>query len=151
MIPWRLGTQKKRAPLLFRAELQAECSKRFKISPDETLQVAQDLYEKKLTTYPRTDARVLSSAVAKEITKNISGLNFAPVAPYVERIMKEGRYRNNLGTRSIRMIPRLPITTRSFRPDELTELESLNSLQKASMRLVIARFLLLIRRRSIRR
>ena len=59
---------KKRAPLLFNlAELQAECSKKFKISPDETLQVAQDLYEKKLTTYPRTDARVLSSAVAKEI------------------------------------------------------------------------------------
>ena len=84
------GTQKKRAPLLFNlAELQAECSKRFKISPDETLQVAQDLYEKKLTTYPRTDARVLSSAVAKEITKNISRLkNFAPVAPFVERIMK---------------------------------------------------------------
>ena len=94
------GTQKKRAPLLFNlAELQAECSKRFKISPDETLQVAQDLYEKKLTTYPRTDARVLSSAVAKEITKNISRLkNFAPVAPFVERIMKEGRYRNIANT-----------------------------------------------------
>ena len=60
------GTSKKRAPLLFNlAELQAECAKRFKISPDETLQVAQDLYEKKLTTYPRTDARVLSTAVAK--------------------------------------------------------------------------------------
>ena len=64
------NTAKKRAPLLFNlAELQAECSKKFKISPDETLQVAQDLYEKKLTTYPRTDARVLSSAVAKEIGK----------------------------------------------------------------------------------
>ena len=69
------GISKKRAPLLFNlAELQAECSKRFKISPDETLQVAQDLYERKLTTYPRTDARVLSTAVAKEIYKNISGL-----------------------------------------------------------------------------
>ena len=67
------GTSRKKAPLLFNlAELQAECSKRFKISPDETLQVAQDLYEKKLTTYPRTDARVLSTAVAKEIGKNIS-------------------------------------------------------------------------------
>lgn len=64
------GTSRKKAPLLFNlAELQAECSKRFKISPDETLQVAQDLYEKKLTTYPRTDARVLSTAVAKEIGK----------------------------------------------------------------------------------
>ena len=69
------GTSRKKAPLLFNlAELQAECSKRFKISPDETLQVAQDLYEKKLTTYPRTDARVLSTAVAKEIGKNISRL-----------------------------------------------------------------------------
>ena len=89
------GVTKKRAPLLFNlAELQAECSKRFKISPDETLQVAQDLYEKKLTTYPRTDARVLSLAVAKEIGKNISRLkNFEPVRDYVERIMKEGRYR----------------------------------------------------------
>ena len=67
------GTSRKKAPLLFNlAELQAECSKRFKISPDETLQVAQDLYEKKLTTYPRTDARVLSTAVAKEIGKKIS-------------------------------------------------------------------------------
>ena len=66
---------RKRAPLLFNlAELQAECAKRFKISPDETLQVAQDLYERKLTTYPRTDARVLSTPVAKEIHKNISRL-----------------------------------------------------------------------------
>ena len=80
------GISKKRAPLLFNlAELQAECSKRFKISPDETLQVAQDLYERKLTTYPRTDARVLSSAVAKEISKNIRGLrSFEPVAPFVQ-------------------------------------------------------------------
>ena len=81
------GISKKRAPLLFNlAELQAECSKRFKISPDETLQVAQDLYERKLTTYPRTDARVLSSAVAKEIGKNIRGLrSFDPVAPFAQR------------------------------------------------------------------
>ena len=65
----------KNPPLLFNlAELQNECSKLFKISPDETLQVVQELYEKKLTTYPRTDARVLSTAVAKEITKNINGL-----------------------------------------------------------------------------
>ena len=57
------GISKKKAPLLFNlAELQAECTKRFKISPDQTLQIAQDLYEKKLTTYPRTDARVLTTA-----------------------------------------------------------------------------------------
>lgn len=56
------------------AELQNDCSKLFKISPDETLRIAQELYEKKMTTYPRTDARVLSTAVAKEIHKNIGGL-----------------------------------------------------------------------------
>ncbi|MEG2348461.1 MAG: DNA topoisomerase [Clostridia bacterium] len=68
-------TQKEKPPLLFNlAELQNECTKRFKISPDETLQVVQTLYEKKLVTYPRTDARVISSAVAKEISKNLNGL-----------------------------------------------------------------------------
>ncbi|MBP3284142.1 MAG: DNA topoisomerase III [Clostridia bacterium] len=67
--------QKENAPLLFNlAELQNECSKRFKISPDETLSVVQTLYEKKLVTYPRTDARVLSTAIAKEIAKNVNGL-----------------------------------------------------------------------------
>lgn len=73
--------EKKSAPLLFNlAELQAECAKRFKISPDRTLEIIQTLYEKKLTTYPRTDARVLSSAVAKEIYKNIEGLeNYQPL------------------------------------------------------------------------
>lgn len=67
--------EKKNPPLLFNlAELQNECSRLFKLSPDETLKVVQELYEKKLVTYPRTDARVLSTAVAKEIYKNISGL-----------------------------------------------------------------------------
>jgi len=67
--------QKENAPLLFNlAELQNECSKKFKISPDNTLEVVQSLYEKKMVTYPRTDARVLSSAIAKEITKNLGGL-----------------------------------------------------------------------------
>lgn len=67
--------QKENAPLLFNlAELQNECSKKFKISPDNTLEVVQSLYEKKMVTYPRTDARVLSSAIAKEIVKNINGL-----------------------------------------------------------------------------
>jgi len=71
--------EKKNPPLLFNlAELQNECSKLFKISPDETLNTVQDLYEKKLVTYPRTDARVLSSAVAKEITKNLHGLATQP-------------------------------------------------------------------------
>ena len=79
----------KNPPLLFNlAELQNECSKLFKISPDETLAVTQELYEKKLVTYPRTDARVLSTAVAKEIDKNISGLrNFPPMKEFAEEVL----------------------------------------------------------------
>lgn len=80
------------APLLFNlAELQNECSKRFKISPDETLKIAQELYEKKLVTYPRTDARVLSTAVAKEIHKNLGGLRQYPaVASFAQEILTKG-------------------------------------------------------------
>ena len=91
---------RKRAPLLFNlAELQAECAKRFKISPDETLQVAQDLYERKLTTYPRTDARVLSTPVAKEIHKNISRLRgYEPTSDFVEQILDRKLYGNIAGT-----------------------------------------------------
>lgn len=71
------STENKAAPLLFNlAELQNECSKKFKINPDQTLAAVQSLYEKKMVTYPRTDARVLSKAVAKEIVKNIKGLSF---------------------------------------------------------------------------
>ena len=77
-------------PLLFNlAELQNVCSKLFKISPDETLKIVQELYEKKLVTYPRTDARVLSTAVSKEIHKNIGGLrNFPPVKEIAEHILQ---------------------------------------------------------------
>ncbi len=84
--------EQKNPPLLYNlAELQNDCSRRFKISPDETLRIAQELYEKKLTTYPRTDARVLSSAVAKEIRKNIRGLGgYAPLAEFVGEILKNG-------------------------------------------------------------
>ena len=68
------STQKEKPPLLFNlAEVQNECTKKFKIKPDETLEIIQNLYEKKLVTYPRTDARVLSKAVAKEISKNLNG------------------------------------------------------------------------------
>lgn len=83
--------EKKNPPLLYNlAELQNECSRRFKISPDQTLQIVQELYEKKLVTYPRTDARVLSSAVAKEIRKNISGLNrYETVRPFAEEILEK--------------------------------------------------------------
>ena len=86
--------EKKNPPLLYNlAELQNECSKRFKLSPDETLKVIQDLYEKKLVTYPRTDARVLSSAVAKEIYKNIGGLNnYTSLAGFANEIMQGKKY-----------------------------------------------------------
>lgn len=88
------GISKKKAPLLFNlAELQSECSKRFKISPAQTLDIIQELYEKKYTTYPRTDARVLTTAVAKEITKNLNRLQgYAPTAKYVHDILAEKKY-----------------------------------------------------------
>ena len=81
--------EKKQAPLLYNlAELQNDCSKKYKISPDQTLAIAQELYEKKMTTYPRTDARVLSTAVAKEIDKNLRGLQrYEKAAPFVQEIL----------------------------------------------------------------
>lgn len=93
----------KNPPLLYNlAELQNDCSKMFKISPDETLKVVQELYEKKLVTYPRTDARVLSTAVAKEITKNIGGLrNFEPVKGFAQEILDQGAYQNLAKTRYV--------------------------------------------------
>lgn len=93
----------KNAPLLYNlAELQNDCSKMFKISPDETLKVVQELYEKKLVTYPRTDARVLSTAVAKEIAKNIGGLkNFTPLSGFAEEVLNEGMYKGIAKTRYV--------------------------------------------------
>ena len=95
--------EKKNPPLLFNlAELQNECSKRFKISPDETLRITQELYEKKLVTYPRTDARVLSTAVAKEIYKNISGLRRYPMIDNAaEEILQMGSYKTIAKTRYV--------------------------------------------------
>ncbi len=96
-------TEKKNPPLLFNlAELQNECSKRFHISPDETLKCVQSLYEKKLVTYPRTDARVLSSAVAKEIDKNIKGLlTYEPLSNAAEQVLKDKSYVNLVKTRYV--------------------------------------------------
>lgn len=93
----------KNPPLLYNlAELQNDCSRLFKISPDQTLQIVQELYEKKLVTYPRTDARVLSSAVAKEIHKNIGGLkNIPSVKTYAEAILEKGTYKNIAKTRYV--------------------------------------------------
>lgn len=95
--------ENKNPPLLFNlAELQNECSKLFKISPDETLRVVQELYEKKLVTYPRTDARVLSTAVAKEIHKNIGGLRNIPMMQeYAEEILSGTSYKNIAKTRYV--------------------------------------------------
>ena len=87
--------ERKNPPLLYNlAELQNDCSKMFKISPDETLRVVQELYEKKLVTYPRTDARVLSTAVCKEIYKNIKGLEqISAVRGFAEHILQTGAYK----------------------------------------------------------
>lgn len=95
--------EKKNPPLLFNlAELQNECAKRFKISPDETLKIAQELYEKKLVTYPRTDARVLSAAVAKEIHKNLNGLSKYDMAvPYLQDILQLGSHKGLEKTRYV--------------------------------------------------
>ena len=92
--------QKENAPLLFNlAEIQNECTKRFKIKPDETLEIIQNLYEKKLVTYPRTDARVLSSAIAKEIKKNLNGIakgyKNEEVQKYISKMVEE-KYSTNL-------------------------------------------------------
>ena len=95
--------EKKNPPLLYNlAELQNDCSKRFKISPDETLRIVQELYEKKLVTYPRTDARVLSTAVAKEISRNLNGLSkYAMAAPYLQDILQFGSHKGLAKTRYV--------------------------------------------------
>lgn len=95
--------EKKNPPLLYNlAELQNDCSKRFKISPDETLRIVQELYEKKLVTYPRTDARVLSTAVAKEISRNLNGLSKYPMAaPYLKDILEFGSHKGLSKTRYV--------------------------------------------------
>ena len=93
----------KHAPLLYNlAELQNECSKRFKINPDETLRVVQELYEKKMLTYPRTDARVLSTAVAKEISKNLNGLmQYDTMKPFLQDIVALGSHKKLEKTRYV--------------------------------------------------
>ncbi len=101
------GVEKKKEtknpPLLYNlAELQNDCSKYFKISPDETLRIVQELYEKKLTTYPRTDARVLSTAAAKELYKNISGLrNYSPLASFAGEVLQGTAYKNITKTKYV--------------------------------------------------
>ena len=95
--------ENKNPPLLYNlAELQNDCSKFFKISPDETLRIVQELYEKKMVTYPRTDARVLSTAVAKEIHKNIGGLKgYGPAAAFAGEILNKGSHKGIAKTRYV--------------------------------------------------
>ena len=138
--------QKENPPLLFNlAEIQNECSKKFKIKPDETLAVIQELYEKKLVTYPRTDARVLSTAVAKEITKNLNGIAKGfkddEVQKYINK-MKEEKYSTNL------------VKTKYVNDSKITDHyaiiptgqgyenhEKLNQLQKDIYKIIVKRFL----------
>ena len=138
--------QKENAPLLFNlAEIQNECSKRFKIKPDETLEIIQNLYEQKLVTYPRTDARVLSTAVAKEISKNLNGLakNFKDeeIQSYINKMVEE-KYSTNL------------IKTKYVNDSKITDhyaiiptgqgfenYEKLKDLQKEIYKLIVKRFL----------
>lgn len=136
------GISKKKAPLLFNlAELQAECAKRFKISPDETLQVAQDLYEKKLTTYPRTDARVLTTAVAKEIGKNLNKLKgYPPTQTFTDKILQQRSYANLAHTQytnDSKVTDHYAIIPTG----QLTELKSLSPLQSKVFDLIVRRFL----------
>ena len=95
--------EKKNPPLLYNlAELQNDCSRMFKISPDETLRVVQELYEKKLVTYPRTDARVLSSAVAKEISRNLKGLiRYQMAASFAQEILEKESFKGIEKTRYV--------------------------------------------------
>ncbi len=95
--------EQKYPPLLYNlAELQNDCSRLFKLSPDETLRIAQELYEKKLTTYPRTDARVLSTAVAKEIARNIGGLkSYQPLAAFASQVLESGTFKGIAKTRYV--------------------------------------------------
>ena len=138
--------QKENAPLLFNlAEIQNECTKKFKIKPDETLEIIQNLYEQKLVTYPRTDARVLSTAVAKEISKNLNGLvkgyKDEEVQGYIKKMIDE-KYSTNL------------IKTKYVNDSKITDhyaiiptgqgfenYEKLNSLNKEIYKLIVKRFL----------
>jgi len=133
---------KKKAPLLFNlAELQAECTKRFKISPDETLTVAQSLYEKKLTTYPRTDARVLSTAIAGEIGKNINRLKgYEPTAKFCENIMAI-RLAANIANTQYTDDSKITDHYAIIPTGQLTELKSLNELEAKVFDMIVRRFL----------
>ncbi|MCR4693957.1 MAG: topoisomerase C-terminal repeat-containing protein [Pseudobutyrivibrio sp.] len=136
------GVSKKKAPLLFNlAELQSECSKRFKISPAQTLEIIQDLYEKKYTTYPRTDARVLTTAIAKEITKNLNKLQgYEPCAKYVNEILANKKY---LGLEKTSYTDDSKVTDHYaiIPTGQCNGIDKLSSLSRAVYDLIVRRFL----------
>lgn len=136
------STSKKKPPLLYNiTELSADCAKRFKITPSQTLQIAQDLYERKLTTYPRTDARVLTTAVAKEISKNLNGLKaYEATAVYTDTILNDGLYKNLDKTQYVKdadvtdhyaIIP----------TGQVRELQGMSEMHKKVYDLIVRRFL----------
>nr|MCR5748474.1 DNA topoisomerase III [Lachnospiraceae bacterium] len=132
----------KKPPLLFNlAELQAACAKRFKISPDQTLDIAQTLYEAKLTTYPRTDARVLTEAVAKEITKNLGGVyRYTPVKDFVLRIRNEKLYE---GLEKTQYVDDSKVTDHYaiIPTGDISRLGSMSDLQRSVYDMIVRRFL----------
>ncbi|MBO5550943.1 MAG: type IA DNA topoisomerase [Lachnospiraceae bacterium] len=134
--------ENKKPPLLYNlAELQAACSKRFKISPDQTLDIAQTLYEAKLTTYPRTDARVLTEAVAGEITKNLGGLyRYTPVKEFVLRIRDEKLYE---GLKKSVYVDDSKVTDHYaiIPTGDVSRLSSMSELQKSVYDMIVRRFL----------
>ncbi len=138
--------QKENAPLLFNlAEIQNECTKRFKIKPDETLEIIQNLYEKKLVTYPRTDARVLSTAVAKEISKNLNGIakgfKDEEVQGYIKKMVDEKYSTNLLKTKYVndsKITDHYAITPTG---QGYENYDKLSSLQKDVYKLIVKRFL----------
>jgi DNA topoisomerase-3 len=135
--------ENKHAPLLYNlAELQNDCAKFFKISPDETLAIAQELYDKKLATYPRTDARVLSSAVGKEIERNIKGLTgFATLQPFAEEVLTGKSWQKINNTRYVN--DKLITDHYAIIPtgQGLSALGNLSSLAAAVYELIARRFL----------
>ena len=147
-------TEKKNPPLLYNlAELQNDCSRMFKISPDETLKIVQELYEKKLVTYPRTDARVLSTAVAKEIDRNISGLKQVPAfAAFADKVLAMGSYKKIASTRYTNDKQITDHYAVIPTGQGLNNLSGLSGLSAKVYDLIVRRFLsIFIRRRSIRR
>ena len=146
IIEIKKSKQKENPPLLFNlAEIQNECTKRFKIKPDETLEIIQNLYEKKLVTYPRTDARVLSTAVAKEINKNLNGLakNYKnkEVQKYITKMIQEKYSTNLVKTKYVNVSKITDHYAIIPTGQGLENLEKLSELQKQVYHIIVKRFL----------